>query len=200
MFVDMEGDEVLVIVLNDIVLKDLLVIMCGFDGLWQFVVNMVVILDQFVCVVIFEICYCDQIYVVLYGMMNVVFYCDEDFIVEYFEVIGEIEGGYEVLVNYFGERDDELLVFVMLGEFFDDFNVECNFELWLIFYFSEKIDEIDEVLYEGNLIVSFWFKVLCLEIFDWDWMEIVWVLCYEFFDIFEQIVIILCDCLVNCIE
>lgn len=197
---DTEGDEALVTVLNDIAPKDLLAIMRGFDGSRQSVVNMVVTPDQFARAVILETRYRDQTHAALHGMMNAVLYRDEDLTAEYLEAIGEIEGGYEVLVNYFGERDDELLAFAMSGEFFDDFNAERNLESRSISYLSEKIDEIDEALHEGNSIASSRPKVSRSEISDRDWMETAWVLRYELPDIFEQIVITLRDRLANRIE
>lgn len=197
---DTEGDEALVTVLNDIAPKDLLAIMRGFDGSRQSVVNMVVTPDQFARAVILETRYRDQTHAALHGMMNAVLYRDEDLTAEYLEAIGEIEGGYEVLANYFGERDDELLAFAMSGEFFDEFNVDRNLESRSISYLSEKIDEIDEALHEGNSVTSSRPKVSRSEISDRDWMETAWVLRYELPDIFEQIVITLRDRLANRIE
>jgi hypothetical protein len=197
---DTEGDEALVTVLNDIAPKDLLAIMRGFDGSRQSVVNMVVTPDQFARAVILEARYRDQTHAALHGMMNAVLYRDEDLTAEYLEAIGEIEGGYEVLANYFGERDDELLAFAMSGEFFDDFNAERNLESRSISYLNEKIDEIDEALHEGNSITSSRPKVSRSEISDRDWMETAWVLRYELPDIFEQIVITLRDRLANRVE
>ena len=106
---DSEGDYALVEVMNDIAPKDLLAVMRGFDGSRQSVVNMLVTPEQFARAVILEVRYRDQTHAALHGMMNAVLYRDEELTVEYLEAIGEIEGGYEVLANYFGERDDELL-------------------------------------------------------------------------------------------
>ena len=197
---DTEGDDALVEVLNDIAPKDLLAVMRGFDGSRQSVVNMLVTPEQFARAVILEVRYRDQTHAALHGMMNAVLYRDEDMTAEYLEAIGEIEGGYEVLANYFGERDDELLAFAMSGVFSEDYEAEYGHESKSISWLNEKIDEIDEALHEGNSITGARPKVSRSEIADHDWMETAWVLRYELSDIFEQIVITLRDRLLRRVE
>ncbi|MBK7648132.1 MAG: hypothetical protein IPJ12_13470 [Betaproteobacteria bacterium] len=197
---DTEGDDALVEILDDIAPKDLLAIMRGFDGSRQSVVNMVVMPEQFARAVILEVRYRDQTHAALHGMMNAVLYRDEEMTAEYLEAIGEIEGGYEVLANYFGERDDELLAFAMSGVFTEDFDGEHGHESKSISWLNEKIDELDEALHEGNSITGSRPKVPRSEIADRDWMETAWVLRYELPDIFEQIVITLRDRLLRRVE
>ena len=175
---DNEGDYALVEVMNDIAPKDLLAVMRGFDGSKQSIVNMLVTPEQFARAVILETRYRDQTHAALHGMMNAVLYRDEDMTAEYLEAIGEIEGGYEVLANYFGERDDELLAFAMSGVFSEDFDAEHAHE-------SKSIS---------------WPKVPRSQIADHDWQETAWVLRYELSDIFEQIVITLRDRLQHRVE
>ena len=197
---DTEGDDALVTVLNDIPPKDLLAVMRGFDGSKQSVVNMVVTPDQFARAVVLEARYRDETHAALHGMMNAVLYRDDDLTAEYLEAIGEMEGGYEVLANYFGERDDELLAFAISGVFSEDFSAEHGHESKSISWLNEKIEEIDEALHEGNSITGSRPKVSRSEISDRDWMETAWVLRYELSDIFEQIVITLRDRLQHRIE
>ncbi len=197
---DAEGDHALVEVMNDIAPKDLLAVMRGFDGSKQSVVNMLVTPEQFARAVILEVRYRDQTHAALHGMMNAVLYRDEEMTAEYLEAIGEIEGGYEVLANYFGERDDELLAFAMSGVFSEDFDAEHGHESKSISWLNEKIDELDEALHEGNSITGSRPKVPRSEIADRDWMETAWVLRYELSDIFEQIVITLRDRLQRRVE
>lgn len=197
---DIEGDDALVTVLNDIPPKDLLAVMRGFDGSKQSVVNMLVTPDQFARAVVLEARYRDETHAALHGMMNAVLYRDDDLTAEYLEAIGEMEGGYEVLANYFGERDDELLAFAISGVFSEDFNAEHGHESKSISWLNEKIEEIDEALHEGNSITGSRPKVSRSEISDRDWMETAWVLRYELSDIFEQIVITLRDRLQHRIE
>jgi len=197
---DTEGDEALVAVLDQVAPKDLLAVMRGFDGSRQSVVQMVVTPDQFARAIVLEARYRDETHAALHGMMNAIIFRDEDLTVEYLEAIGEIEGGYEVLTNYFGERDDELLAFAMSGEFAEDYNAERGGESRSITWLNEKIDEIDEALHEGNSITSSRPRVSRSEISDRDWMETAWVLRYELPDIFEQIVITLRDRLLRRVE
>lgn len=197
---DTEGDDALVTVLNDVPPKDLLAIMRGFDGSKQSVVNMLVTPEQFARAVVLEARYRDQTHAALHGMMNAVIYRDEDMTAEYLEAIGEIDGGYEALTNYFAERDEELLDFAMSGQFSEDFNSERGLESRSISWLNEKIEEIDEALHEGNSLTSSRPKVPRAEIADHDWMETAWVLRYELPDIFEQIVIALRDRLTRHVE
>ena len=197
---DSEGDYALVEVMNDIAPKDLLAVMRGFDGSKQSIVNMLVTPEQFARAVILETRYRDQTHAALHGMMNAVLYRDEDMTAEYLEAIGEIEGGYEVLANYFGERDDELLAFAMSGVFSEDFDAEHAHESKSISWLNEKIEEIDEALHEGNSIAGSRPKVPRSQIADHDWQETAWVLRYELSDIFEQIVITLRDRLQHRVE
>jgi hypothetical protein len=195
-----EGDEALVEVLNDVPAKDLLAIMRGFDGSKESVINMVVTADQFARAIILESRYGDKTHRALHGMMNAVIYRDEDLTAEYLEAIGEIEGGYQVLTDYFGERDEELLSFAMSGDFSEDFHAEHGLESRSITWLNEKIEEIDEALHEGDSVTSARLKVSRSEVSDRDWMETAWVLRYELPDIFEQIVIALRDRMIHRIE
>lgn len=197
---DTEGDDALVTVLNDVSPKDLLAIMRGFDGSRQSVVNLVVTPEQFARAVVLEYRYRDQTHAALHGMMNAVLYRDDDLTAEYLETIGELEGGYQVLADYFGERDDEILAFAISGDFSEDYEAEGNFESRSISWLNEKIHEIDEALHEGNSITGSRPKITRGDVSDRDWMETAWVLRYELPDIFEQIVITLRDRLANRVE
>ena len=195
-----EGDNALVEILDEVQPKDLLAIMRSFDGSKESIVNMVVTPDQFAGAVILETRYRDQTHRALHGMMNAVLYRDEELTAEYLEAIGEIEGGYQVLADYFGERDEELLDFAMSGQFSEDFHAEHGLESRSITWLNEKIDEIDEALHDGDSISSARPKVSRAEIADHDWMETAWVLRYELTDIFEQIVILLRDRMIHRVE
>lgn len=197
---DTEGDEALVTLLDDVPAKDLLAIMRSFDGSKQSVINMLVTPEQFARAVVLEIRYRDQTHAALHGMMNAVLYREPELCSEYLEAIGESEDGYEVLANYFGERDDELLAFAMSGDFSDDYHVDGGIEARSIAWLNEKIDELDEALHEGNSIAGSRPKVARGDIADHDWMETAWVLRYELSDIFEQVVIMLRDRLAKRLE
>lgn len=195
-----EGDEALVEVLDEVAPKDLLAIMRGYDGSKETVVNMVVTADQFARAVVLESRYGEKTHRHLHGMMNAVIFRDEELTAEYLEAIGEIEGGYQVLIDYFGERDEEFLSFAMSGEFAEDFHAEHGLESRSITWLNEKIEEIDEAMHEGDSMTSSRPKVTRSEIADRDWMETAWVLRYELSDIFEQVVIALRDRMIHRIE
>jgi hypothetical protein len=197
---DTEGDEALVTVLGEVPPKDLLAIMRGFDGSRQSVVNMVVTPEQFARAVVLESRYRDQTHAALHGMMNAVIYRDEDLTAEYLETIGELEGGYQVLADYFAERDDELLAFAISGQFSEDYDADHHHESRSISWLNEKIHEIDEALHEGNSITGSRPKTSRGDVSDHDWMETAWVLRYDLPDIFEQIVITLRDRLAHRVE
>lgn len=190
---DNEGDQALVEVLDQIAPKDLLAVMRGFDGSRESVVNMLVTPEQFARAVVLETRYRDATHAALHGMMNAVLYRDEEMTAEYLEAIGESEGGYEVLANYFAERDEELLDFAMTGVFSEDLRADTWHESHSISWLSEKIDEIDEALHEGNSITGARPKVARADIADHDWAETAWVLRHELPDIFEQLIILLRD-------
>jgi hypothetical protein len=161
---------------------------------------MLVTPEQFARAVVLESRYREQNHGALHGMMNAVLYRDEELTAEYLEAIGETEGGYLVLADYFGERDDELLAFAMSGQFSDDFHSEHGLESRSLTWLNEKIDEIDEALHEGDSITGSRPKVARGDVSDHDWMETAWVLRYELSDIFEQIVITLRDRMLKRIE
>jgi hypothetical protein len=197
---DTEGDTALVEILDQVPAKDLLAIMRGFDGSKESVINMVVTPEQFAQAIVLEARYRDETHAALRGMMNAVLYRDEEMAAEYLETIGELEGGYEVLVNYFGDRDEEFLSFAMSGEFTEEYHWEGGLAARSITWLNEKIDEIDEALHEGNSIAGSRPKVPRSEIADHDWMETAWVLRYELSDIFEQVVIAMRDRMVHDVE
>ena len=197
---DEEGDDALVAVMDEIAPKDLLAIMRNFDGAKESVVNMVVTPEQFARAVVLEARYKDRTHAALHGMMNAVLFREEELTADYLEAIGETDGGYEALTNYFGERDEELLAFAMTGEFTDEMPSDHGLASRSITWLNEKIDEIDEALHEGNAITSSRPKVARSDIADHDWMETAWVLRHELPDIFEQIVIALRDRMTRRIE
>jgi len=190
---DEEGDEALVAVLEDVPAKDLLAVMRGFDGSKQSVVNMLVTPEQFARAVVLEARYRDKTHAALHGMMNAVLFREEDMAAEYLEAIGETEGGYEALVNYFGDRDEEVLEFAMTGVFAEEYEEGHQGHARSITWLSEKIDEIDEALHDGDAITAARPKVSRSDIADHDWQETAWVLRHELPDIFEQVVISLRD-------
>lgn len=189
---DEEGDAALVAILDEIPPKDLLAMMREFDGSRESVINMVVSPEQFARAVILEQKYRDRTHEALRGMINAVVHADSEMAGEYLEAIGEIDGGYETLANYFAERFEEVLHFAMSGEF-TEAAPESSMASKSITWLAEKVDEIDEALNLGNSISDTRPRVSRGDAADGDWMETAWVLRHEHPDIFEQIIVLLRD-------
>lgn len=201
---DTEGDAALVEILDEVEPKDLLAIMRSFDGSKESVVNMVVTPEQFARAVVLESRYRDLGHTALRGMMNAVLFKDPDQTYEYLETLGEMEGGYSVIANYFEEKAEEVLVFASSGIFSEEFDfdhaLEVRSDARSISWLSEKIDELDQALYDGDGIADAKPKVSRAEIADNDWMEVAWVLRHELPDVFEQAMVTLRNRLVKHLE
>ena len=188
-----EGDTALVALLDEVPAKDLLAIMREFDGSRESIINMVVTPEQFARAVVLETRYGDQGHDRLRGMMNAVLYRDETLAAEYLEAIGETQDGYGVLADYFADRFDEILNFATSGQLQEDFTPAETMEVKSLAWLSERIDEIDEALHDGDSMLAARPKRTRTEVADHDWMETAWVLRYELTDIFEQVVITMRD-------
>jgi hypothetical protein len=190
---EIEGDTALVALLDQIAPKDLLAIMREFDGSRESIINMVVTPAQFAEALILEKRYGDEGHERLRGMMNAVFYRDEEMTVEYLETLGEKDEGLAVLADYFADRIDELFNFATTGELQEDFAIPESMEVKSIAWLSEKIDSIDEALQDGDAIQNSRPKQSRAEVADHDWMETAWVLRHELTDTFEQLIITIRD-------
>jgi hypothetical protein len=195
-----EGDTALVALLDQIAPKDLLAIMREFDGSRESIVNILVTPAQFTEAVVLEKRYGEEGHERLRGMMNAVLYRDDALAVEYLEVLGEKEAGVDVLVDYFADRVEEILSFAMGGELQSDFTIPETMEVKSITWLSEKIDEVDEALQDGDSMLDARPKTTRAEVSDHDWMETAWLLRYELTDIFEQMIIAIRDRLSRRVE
>jgi len=190
---DTEGDGALVALLDEVAPKDLLAIMREFDGSRESVINMVVTPEQFADAVVLESRYGEEGNDRLCGMINAVFYREESMAVEYLEALGEKEEGLNVLADYFAHRVDEILGFATSGQLETDFTIPEPLTVKSVTWLSEKIDEIDEALQDGDAIQGARPKQSRAEISDHDWMETAWLLRYELTDLFEQLIVTIRD-------
>lgn len=188
-----EGDTALVALLSEVAPKDLLAIMREFDGSRESIINLVVTPEQFADAVVLEKRYGEEGHDRLRGMMNAVLYRDESLASEYLEALGEKEGGIELFVDYFSDRIDEILDFAMSGQLQTEFFVQESIDVKSIGWLSEKVDELDEALLDGDSILGSRPKQSRAEISDHDWMETAWILRYELTDMFEQMIIAIRD-------
>lgn len=190
---DTEGDTALVALLNEIAPKDLLAIMREFDGSRESIINMVVTPEQFAHAVVLEKRYGEEGHDRLRGMMNAVLYRDESLAAEYLETLGDKEDGIVVITDYFSDRIEEILSFAMTGQLQTDFVIQETVEVKSLAWLSEKVDELDEALQDGDSILGSRPKQSRAEISDHDWMETAWVLRHELPDTFEQLIFAIRD-------
>lgn len=188
-----EGDHALVALLDEVAPKDLLAIMREFDGSRESIINMVVTPEQFAQAVLLEKRYGEEGHDRLRGMMNAVLYRDESLAAEYLETLGDKEDGIVVITDYFSDRIDEILSFAMTGQLQTDFVIQETVEVKSLAWLSEKVDELDEALQDGDSILGSRPKQSRAEISDHDWMETAWVLRHELPDTFEQLIFAIRD-------
>lgn len=197
---EQEGDQALVSILDALPPKDLLAVMREFDSSKESVVNMVVTPEQFAQAIILEKKYGDRTSEKLRAMINAVIHRDANSTIEYLEAIGELDGGYDTLADYFEDRFDEFIHFASDGTFTLEFDPEALEKAKSITLLSERMEEIDEALNFGDSLASAKPRLSRAEVADGDWMETAWLLRYQLPDDFEQVVITLRDRLQRLID
>jgi hypothetical protein len=116
---DTEGDYALVAVLEALPPKDLLAVIREYDASKESVVNLLVTPEQFARAVVMEKLYGDRTHARLRGMINAILFRNDSQAGEFIEAIGEVDGGYQALVDYLSDRDEEVVHFAV----YDTFNV-----------------------------------------------------------------------------
>ena len=187
LYADQEGDTALIALLDQVAPKDLLALLREYDGARESILNLVVTPKQFADALVLETLYAEYGHNRLRGMINAVLYREEGQIEAYLEVLCEKEGGLEALADYFDDRLEEFLDFAATGELRFDFTVTQSVEDKTVTWLSERIDEVDEALQDGDAIADAQPKQARVEIADNDWMETAWVLRYELPDEFSQL-------------
>ena len=199
-YADQEGDTALIALLDQVAPKDLLAMLREYDGARQSILNLVVTPKQFADAVVLETLYGEYSHARLRGMINAVLYREDADIEEYLQAVCEKDGGLEAFADYFDDRIEEFLNFAATGELQVDFTVSENIEDKTVTWLSEKIDEVDEALQDGDAIADAQPKQARVEIADNDWMETAWVLRYELPDEFSQLLTIMRNRLARQIE
>ncbi|KFB66406.1 hypothetical protein [Candidatus Accumulibacter vicinus] len=176
-----DGDAALVVALNDFPAKDLLAVLRDFDSSRESVVNLLVSPEQFARAIVLERRYGDQSHERLHGMINsVVFRAGSD-PGEFLEAIGELEGGCEALADYLCERVE---------------NIEHFFKTATFDFFADAEESADDMTDEERLDgladpgVNRPFLTHS-EVNDHDWMELTWILRYQYPEIFREVLLIL---------
>lgn len=114
-----QGDHALVIALDSMPAQDLLAVVREYDSSKESIVNAVITAEQFAAAVVLERHYRDPTCAHLRGMINAVFFRDDDQTREFIAAIGDRPDGCETLTDYLCDHDDEVIHFAT----FDTFNL-----------------------------------------------------------------------------
>jgi len=171
---DAEGDQALMVVLEQLPPKDLLAVIREYDTSRESVVNLLVTPAQFARAVVIEKQYKDLSRTHLRGMMNAVIFRSDAEPLEFLTAIGDLEGGSEALADYFAERWARVEAFARTGTF-------------------DTVEEDGEIVSEDTLRAQAYArpKLDQDEVADQDWMELAWLLRYEIPDLFIETLLVL---------
>lgn len=172
---DTEGDGALMAVLQQLTSPEILAMIRQHDTSKESVISLLVTPDMFAKAVVLEKKYKDLEHHLLRGMINSILFRDGANPVEFLNAIGDLEGGSEVLANYFLEYWSGVESFARTGTF-------------------EAIYDEGKPLSDKELVTSTHYLPPCVdqeEIADHDWMELAWVLRYQCPDLFVETLMIL---------
>lgn len=171
---DTEGDNALMVVLNQLEPKDILAVMREYDDSKASVVNLLVTPEQFARAMVLEKQYKDLTHTHLRNMVNAVVFRDDADPVEFLNAIGNLEGGAEALANYFAEKWSRLEAFARTGTF-------------------DATEDYGPTLSDDELLASGYVqpRVELDEVADGDWMQMAWLLRYECRDLFIETLLVL---------
>jgi hypothetical protein len=171
---DAQGDQALMVVLEQLPAKDILAVIREYDNSKESVVNLLVTPLQFARAVVIEKQYKDLTRTHLRGMVNaIIFRADAD-PVEFLTAIGDLEGGADALADYFAEKWSRIEAFARTGTF-------------------DAMEDDGEILSEDALFSSAYVKPRLEqdEVADQDWMELAWILRYQCPDLFIEMLLVL---------
>ena len=171
---DAEGDNALMVVLDQLPAKDLLAVMREYDDSKASVVNLLVTPDQFARAMVLEKKYKDLSHTHLRSMVNSVIFRDDGDPLEFLTAIGDLEGGSEALANYFEEKWSRIEAFARTGHF-------------------DTVEDDGAMLSDDALLGSLYVRphIDQDEVADRDWMQLAWLLRYECRDLFIETLLVL---------
>ncbi len=171
---DAEGDQALMVILEQLPPKDILAVMREYDNSKESVVNLLVSPKQFARAVVIEKQYKDLSRTHLRGMMNAILFREDADTEEFLTAIGDLEGGSEALADYFSEKWSRIEAFARSGVF-------------------DTMEDDGEMLSEQALYANAYVKprVEEDEIADQDWMQLAWILRHRLPDLFIEMLIVL---------
>jgi hypothetical protein len=171
---DTEGDQALMVVLEQLPPKDILAVIREYDNSKESVINLLVSPEQFARAVVIEKQYKDLTRTHLRGMMNAVIFREDADTVEFLNAIGDLEGGAEALADYFSEKWGRIESFARTGTF-------------------DILEDDGAMLSESALIASAYVRprVEEDEVADQDWMQLAWILRHKVPDLFIEMLLVL---------
>ena len=171
---DAEGDNALMVVLDQLQAKDLLAVMREYDDSKSSVVNLLVTPEQFARAMVLEKKYKDLAHTHLRSMVNSVIFRDDGDPLEFLTAIGDLEGGSEALANYFEEKWSRIEAFARTGHF-------------------DTVEDDGAMLSDDALLGSLYVRphIEQDEVADRDWMQLAWLLRYECRDLFIETLLVL---------
>ncbi len=171
---DAEGDQALMVVLEQLPAKDILAVIREYDNSKESVINLLVTPAQFARAIVIEKQYKDLSRTHLRGMVNSIIFRSDANPVEFLNAIGDLEGGAEALADYFSEKWSRIEAFARSGLF-------------------DAIEDDGEMLSEQALLASAYVRprVEQDEIADQDWMELAWLLRHQCPDLFIEMLLVL---------
>ena len=171
---DTEGDNALMVVLEQLPPKDILAVIREYDNSRESVINLLVTPEQFARAVVIEKQYKDLTRTHLRGMVNSVIFREDGDPVAFLDAIGALEGGADALADYFSEKWSRIEAFARCGSFDyaeDDGEMVSETTLLANAYVKPRVDE-DEVA-------------------DQDWMQLAWLLRSHCPDLFVEMLLVL---------
>ncbi len=171
---DTEGDQALMVVLEQLPPKDILAVIREYDNSKESVINLLVSPEQFARAVVIEKQYKDLTRTHLRGMMNAIIFREDADPIEFLTAIGDLEGGAEALADYFSEKWSRVEAFARTGTF-------------------ETVEDDGDILSESALLGSAYIKprVEEDEVADQDWMQLAWILRHKVPDLFIEMLLVL---------
>jgi len=171
---DEQGDNALMVVLEQLPAKDILAVIREYDNSKESVINLLVTPAQFARAVVIEKQYKDLSRTHLRGMMNAIIFREDADPLDFLTHMGDLEGGAEALADYFSEKWSRIEAFACTGFFDaveDDGRMLSENALFSSAHARPKLDE-DEVA-------------------DQDWMQMAWTLRYKCPDLFVEMLLVL---------
>jgi len=171
---DTEGDNALMVVLDQLEPKDILAVMREYDDSKASVVNLLVTPAQFARALVLEKKYKDLTHTYLRSMVNSVIFRDDGDPLEFLTAIGDLEGGSEALAHYFEEKWSRIEAFARTGHF-------------------DTVEDDGAMLSDDALLASLYVRphIEQDEVADRDWMQLAWLLRYECRDLFIETLMVL---------